>query len=47
MILIYGFVPMLVSGSYLLDFKFAILVGYLFRLVGDIVPSRRVTAYSI
>lgn len=31
MIFLYGFIPKLVSGSYLIDFSFAFMLGYLFK----------------
>ena len=41
LMLLYGFVPMLVSGSYLLDFGFSFLIGYLFRIGVEIKESNR------
>lgn len=36
LMILYGFLPMLVSGSYLIDFAFAFMIGYLFRVPGSL-----------
>ena len=47
MMIIYGFVPMIVSSSYLLDFKFAILIGYLSRFLFPLRNRRRLTVCKV
>lgn len=42
MIFFYGFIPMIFSSSYLVDFKIAILFGYLCRFLLPTIPKRRV-----
>lgn len=40
MLFLFGFVPLLVSGSYLISFHFAVLIGYMIRLFKIRLPRK-------
>ena len=46
MLFLYGFVPLLVSGSYLTDFKAGIMVGWFIALQKGVIRKEKLTVYE-